>query len=170
MRIVLHMDGADTAHAAQIVAAQVHQHHVLGSLLGIIDKFLLKREVLLACLAPGPRTGDRTCGSHAFFQLDELFRRRTDQRLAAQLEEEIVGRRIDHAQGPVQRKGGDVGLGRELLRGHDLNDFARLDCRFALEDHVGELVLRHFAGELANVTLLLFAATLHVPGDGVCRQ
>ena len=53
-----HLDGARLADAAQVVAAQIHQHHVLGPLLGISQQLRLQGQVFGLIGAPGARACD----------------------------------------------------------------------------------------------------------------
>ena len=54
-----HLDTARLADPAQVVAAQVHQHHVFGPFLGIGQQIRLKGPVLAFVGTAGPGAGDR---------------------------------------------------------------------------------------------------------------
>ena len=60
-----HLDRARPADPAQVVAAEVDQHHVLGALLGVGQQLGLQRGVLgrrrAARLGAGDRVGERRC-------------------------------------------------------------------------------------------------------------
>ena len=56
------LDGADLGDAADIVAAEIEQHQMLGALLRIGEQFLFQRLVLVRRRAARPRAGDRADG------------------------------------------------------------------------------------------------------------
>ncbi len=112
-----HGHGAVLADAAQVVAAQVHQHDVLGALLGIGQQFVGEVAILLGLLAAPACAGDRVQRGDAVLEPHMHLRAGADdaQRLAAhagnalKVQEEHVGRRVEHAQRPVDRE--RVGVG-----------------------------------------------------------
>jgi hypothetical protein len=53
------LDRAGLGDAADVVARQVDQHHMLGALLGVVDQFGLDRLVALRRGAARPRAGQR---------------------------------------------------------------------------------------------------------------
>ena len=53
------LDGPDLADAPEVVARQVHEHDVLGALLGVRAQARRERLVLRRCAAAGRRPGDR---------------------------------------------------------------------------------------------------------------
>jgi hypothetical protein len=46
--------------AAQVVAREVHEHHVLGVFFRVGEQLVLERDVVLGRLAARPRAGDRS--------------------------------------------------------------------------------------------------------------
>ena len=56
---------ADLGDAADIVAAEIEQHQMLGALLRIGEKLRLERLVLVRRRAAPPRAGDRADGDDA---------------------------------------------------------------------------------------------------------
>ena len=65
---------AELADLAQVIAAQVHQHVVLGQLLLVGQQFLFQSLVLLVGLAAGPGTGQGEGVEHAVLQLHQRLR------------------------------------------------------------------------------------------------
>ena len=59
---VLDLDGAVLAHAPEVVAPEVHEHHVLGALLLVLEQLAGDADVLLGVGAARPRAGDRARG------------------------------------------------------------------------------------------------------------
>ena len=58
-------DGADLGDAADVVAAEIEQHQMLGALLGIGEKLGLERLILVRRGAAPARAGDRADGDDA---------------------------------------------------------------------------------------------------------
>ena len=100
-----HGDAAGTAHPAEVVAPEVHEHQVLGPLLLVREQLLLAPRVFFrggrradACrpgdASPraGPRRGPASPGDAPATAV------------APSLQEEHVGRRVHHAQGAVDRE------------------------------------------------------------------
>src|SRR5207342_281447 len=56
---LVHAHAAGNADAAEVVALQVNQHHVLGALFGVADQFADARGIVIAGKARA-RAGDRT--------------------------------------------------------------------------------------------------------------
>ena len=59
------LDGADLGDAADVVAAEIEQHQVLGALLRIGQQFGFERLVLVRRGAARARAGDRADGHRA---------------------------------------------------------------------------------------------------------
>ena len=150
MREALHLHAAGLADAAEVVAAEVHEHRVLRVLLRVGLELALELGVAQGGLAARARSGDGRGRGRAPGKAHELLRRRPDQRLRADAQEEVVGRGVDRPQRAVERETGDARAGRELLRGDNLDHLAGRDRVLALRDHRAELLLRHFGLELAG--------------------
>ena len=110
-----HADRAVIADAANVVAAQVDEHHVLGLLFLAALQFLGEPHVLFVGLAAWPRAGDRMGNGVPAFDADQHFWRRTDDRAIAHANEEHVGRRVDMPQGAIHRERVDADFGFEPL-------------------------------------------------------
>ena len=70
---------AQHRHAADVVAAEVEQHQVLGVLLRVGEQLLLERLVLLGRGAARPGAGDRADGDLAVAQAHQDLRARAHQ-------------------------------------------------------------------------------------------
>ena len=65
---------ADLGDAADIVAAEVEQHQMFGALLGVGEKLVGERPVLVRRRAARPRAGDRPDRDFAVAHPDQDFR------------------------------------------------------------------------------------------------
>ncbi len=79
--------------AADVVAAQVDEHHVLGPLLGIGEQLFGQAAVFFFGRAAAARAGERADGDVAIDDADHDLRRAADERHArrAQVEHERAG-------------------------------------------------------------------------------
>src|SRR6185312_15460847 len=93
--LVGHVDRADARDAADVVATEIEQHQVLGSLLGIGEQFLFQRLVLMRRLTAPPCTGDWADGDGVAAHAHENFGAGARNREAAVIEEKQEWRRID---------------------------------------------------------------------------
>ena len=141
--VLRHAHRAELADAAEIVAAEVDEHHVLGAFLLVALQLLGQPQVLLLVAAARPRAGDRMRLDAPAFDAHQHLRRRSDDRETAHPDEIHVGRRIDVAQRAIdgERIGGDVGL--EPLRQHRLIDVAGGDVLLDRPDARFEGLARH---------------------------
>ena len=79
---------ADLGDAADVVAAEVEQHQVLGAFLGIGEQLLLQRLVLVRGRAARAGAGDRPDGDGAVAHAHQDLGARADDREAAEVEVE----------------------------------------------------------------------------------
>ena len=130
------------ADAADVVAAEIDEHHVLGALLLVALQLFGEPHVLFVGAAARPRAGNRMRLDARSLHPDEHLRRRSDDRDAAHADEVHVRRRVHVPQRAVDRErvGGDVGL--EPLREHDLIDVAGGDVLLGRADLFLELLAR----------------------------
>ena len=115
------LDRARPADPREVVAAEVDEHHVLGTVL------LGGEQPLGVALARTGRAGDRVDRCPRAVALDERLRRGADERELAQLEQEEVGRRVHAPQRPVERERRDGRRPLGTLREHDLERIAAPD-------------------------------------------
>ncbi len=94
--------GAEGRDAADVVAAQVHQHEVLGALLGIGEQLDGERRVALGRGAPRPGAGDGPDRHLAAVDPHQHFGRAADQREIVELQIEEIGRGVHRPHAPVQ--------------------------------------------------------------------
>ena len=158
MRIALHLhqpvdaDGAGPRDAADVVAAEVDQHHVLGALLQVAEQLSLQPRVFSRVRAAAARAGQRPGLDAPALDLHELLGRSAHHvAVAPEGEEEHVRRRIDRAQAAVhvERAGREVLA--KTLRDHDLECIARQDVLARRIDHGVELALGHVGLPLPSV-------------------
>ena len=140
------VDAADLGDAADVVAAEVEQHQVLGALLRIGEQLVLERLVLVRGLAARARAGDRADGHVAVAHAHQDLRARAGDREAAEVEEEQERRRVDPAQRAVERERRERERRLEALRQHDLEDVAGRDVFLGARDHRVEFVRRGVRG------------------------
>ena len=179
MRIALddelfrHLDAADLRHPADVVAAQVDEHQVLGDFLGIVDEFLLHRPILGLGAAPSPGAGQGPVDDLAALpralriplrRLDprQDFRRRADDVEAVEMHEDHVRRRIQAAQRPIEidRRTGE-GNGH-ALREHHLHHVAGADVLADAFHSIHELLAPEGGDEILLLDGLIGARR----GDG----
>ena len=130
------------ADAADVVAAEIDEHDVLGALLLVALQLLGQPHVLFVVAPARPRARNRVRLDARPFDAHQHLRRRADDRHAAHPDEIHVGRRIDVPQRAVdgERIGVDVGL--EALRQHDLVDVAGGDVLLRRAHLLLELLAR----------------------------
>ena len=76
---LLHLHAAEIAHAPDVVARKVHQHHMLGAFLRVGEQFLFQRGILGVGLPAAARSGNRADLHIAFLAADVDFRRGADE-------------------------------------------------------------------------------------------
>ncbi len=137
-------DRARPGHAADIIPAEVDQHHVLRTLLEVAQQLLLELPVFHRISAPPPRPRKRPGLDVVSLDLDELLRRRADDvAVATQGDEEHVGRRIDGAKAPVDVEWSGRQLLSKSLGDDDLERIAGVDVFAGRVDHRAELPRAH---------------------------
>jgi len=95
--LVGHRDRTDLRHAADIVAAKVDQHQMLGALLLIGEELFRETPVLLGRRTARARSGDRPDRHFAVPQADEDLGARPDDRKAGELQEVEKWRGVEPA-------------------------------------------------------------------------
>ena len=146
-----HRDRADLGDPADVVAAQVEQHEVLGQLLGVAQQVLGQARVLGGVGAARPGAGDRPDGDPAAAQAHQDLRARADHGEAVQVEEEEEGRGVEPPERAVEREGRQGEGQGEALGQHDLEDVAGEDVLLAPLDHGVEGLAGHVGGRLRQV-------------------
>ncbi len=106
--LLVGVDRADPRHPADVVAAEVEQHQVLGALLGVGQQLGLERRVLGRGRAARPGAGDRADGDHAVLDPHQDLGAGADHLEAAEVEVEHVGRGVGAPQRAVEREGRQV--------------------------------------------------------------
>ncbi len=139
-----HAHTARFGHPADIVAPEIHQHHVLGPLLGIGQEFLFERGILLPGCTPWARSGYRPDRDHAAFQSHQDFRRSAHDMEVRHVKVEHVRRRIQCAQRTVQRQRGRAERKAHALRQHDLHDVAVEDIALGAFHRCNESLAAEF--------------------------
>ena len=119
--------GAERHHPAHVVAGQVHEHDVLGHLLGMLAQLGTQSAVLLLRSAPVAGAGDRPGDDLAVQQLHHRLGRRPHEGHLAMAEQVHVRARVDLAEHPVDVEGVGVELEVETLRQDHLEDVAGED-------------------------------------------
>src|SRR6516165_9994635 len=122
--LVGHFDGAYLGNPADVVAAEIEQHEVLGALLGIGEEFGFKRQIFARRSAAWPRAGDRANSDDPAGGLDHDFRAGSRYGKVAEIKKIKIRRRINAAQCAVERKWRQRERQFEALREHDLKNVA----------------------------------------------
>ena len=136
------LDRPDLGDAADIVAAEVEQHQVLGAFLGIGEQLLLQRLVFLRGRAAPARAGDRADGDLAVAGLDQDLGARSGDGEGAEIEEEQIRRGVEAPQRAVERERRQRERRLEALRRHDLKNIAGADVVLGALDHAPEFFRR----------------------------
>ena len=129
-----HLDAAGLAHVADVVAAQVDQHQVLGALLGVGQQFRLQGQVLGRRRTARARARDRAHRHLAALQPHQDLRRRAHHLGAAGIEEVHVGRGIHRPQRAVHVHRSGIERHAHALRQHHLEGIARGDVVLGARD------------------------------------
>src|SRR5947207_59663 len=87
---VLNFDGAKVADAADVIAGEVHKHHVFGAFLGIGQEFLLQSFILRGGFAAAASAGDGPNFDFFILAANVNFRRSADERKTAEFEQKHV--------------------------------------------------------------------------------
>ena len=136
------LDAAELAHPSHVVAAQVHEHHVLGALLGIGGHLGGQPRVVLLRPSARVRARDGPLLHAAVLQSHQDLGRGADDARLAQAQEEQIGGGIDGPERAVDGEGVRAQLPVEPAGDHDLVGVARGDVFLCLAHalHVGGLV------------------------------
>jgi hypothetical protein len=118
---------AELHHAADVVAGQVDEHHVLGQLLRVLAQLGTEAAVLLLGAAPAARSRDGAGDDRAVEELHHRLGRGADERHARLAHEVHVRARVHLAEHPVHVEGVSVEVEVEALGEHDLEDVAGED-------------------------------------------
>ena len=146
--LVRDLDGADARDAADVIAAEVEQHQMLGALLGIGEQPILVGLVLVRRRSARHGAGDRADGDGARAHPHQDFRAGARNRIATEIEEVEERRRIDPPQRAVEREGRQRERRLEALREHDLEDVASQDVLLGAADHLLEFGRRRVGDRL----------------------
>ena len=158
MRIALHLhqpvdaDGAGPRDAADVVAAEVDQHHVLGALLQVAEQLSLEPRVFGRVGASPARAGERPGLDTPAFDLHELLGRGAHHvAVASERQKEHVWRWVDGSKASVhvERAGREVLA--KTLRDHDLERIAGQDVLARRIDHGVELPAGHIGLPLPSI-------------------
>ena len=84
---IFHLHAAEIAHAADVVAREIHEHDVFGAFLRVGEQLLFERRIFVLIFAAPARAGNRTNFHFALLAADVQFRRRADQRKTVQLQQ-----------------------------------------------------------------------------------
>ena len=143
LHAALDLDRARLAHAAEVVAAEVDEHHMLGAFLRVGEQLALERGVFLERAAARTRARKRTVDHRAAVHAAEDLRARRDEDHALALQVDLVRTRVDDAQRAVEVERVDRGRALEPLRQHHLERVARSDVLLGAEHDALELLARH---------------------------
>ena len=131
------LDRAGHADAAEVVAAEIDQHHVLGDLLGVGEHLALDAHVLFRRGAARAGTGDRPHLGAAVLEAHQRLGAGAGDARIAEAQEVHIRRRVDHPHRAVDIEAVDALLGHaEALAQHDLEDVARRDVLLAALDRL----------------------------------
>ena len=146
---------AGLADAADVVAAEVYQHHVFGDFFFVRQQFFFQRQVFFCRFAAFARAGQRAHGNGIALFARQYFRRGADDVEVVQIQQVHVRRRVGDAQRAVVIKRRVREGAAHALRRHHLHAVARHDvfADFAdvcLEGRFGVVVV-HFRTRAVRV-------------------
>ena len=101
---LLHLDASVLAHAPEVVAAQVDEHHVLGALLLIGEQLGGHGPVLVGVGPAGAGTGDRTRADAAAVDGDQRLGTGAGDLEVPEVQEVHIGAGVDRPQAAVDRE------------------------------------------------------------------
>ena len=141
-------DRAGAGHSPEVIAAEVHEHDVLGPLLGIALELLGEQGVLAGVGAARAGAGDRVGGQPVAFDLEQQLRRGAHHLERRRPGEEEIGARVDAPERAVEPDAVQRGPGRRVRRElerlpssqHDLDRLAGRDRVLGHLDRVDVLV------------------------------
>ena len=160
----LDVHGAVLAHAAEVVAAEVDEHHVLGALLLVGEQLGGDRGVVLAARAGA---GDRAGGDVAAVDGQQRLGRGADDLEVLEVEEVHVRARVDVAQPAVDAERLDRGRRGPALRRDHLVGVAGVDVL----DDPRDVGLEGLAGHVRlEGRFLAVAVRRRASGSGPARR
>src|SRR5215472_17140599 len=124
------------ADAAEIVAAEVHKHDVLGAFFFTGEHFALEPLVFSFVFPAAARTGDGTVKDVASLDFDKHFRRTADDRNVIQLKIKKIRRRIQRAQLAINLKRISLCVHGKTLAQNDLENVASADVLLGLANDI----------------------------------
>ncbi len=142
------LHASDPGDAPDVVPSQVDQHHVLRPVLLARQKLPAQRLVLLRIAAPGTGARDGAKRDPVPAHPDQDLGRGARHGPLAEPEIEHVGRRVQHAERPVDVERSDRDGRLEAVREHDLDDVPRPDVPLGAKDSALVSLLSHAAYEL----------------------
>ena len=135
----IHAHAAGPRDAAEVVAREVHEHHVLGAFLRVGEEPARLRLVVGLVGAARQRARDRPEHRAPSRQPHERLGRGTGHRETAGLDVVHVGRGIEEPQCAIDLERLELALAAEADRKHQLVDIARSDVRLHARDRVAEV-------------------------------
>ena len=135
--------GPEPHDAPDVVAGEIDEHHVLGTLLRVLAELGRESAVVLLGPAAAARPGDRPDDHATVEHLHHRLGRRADERHLGVAHEVHVRRRVHLAQHAVHVERVERALEVEALREHDLEDVAGEDVLARDLDRVAVEVAAH---------------------------
>ncbi len=170
-----HRHTARAADAADVIAAQIQQHQMLGPFLGIGQQFGLQSLVLGLGRAPRAGARQRPDGDAAVLQPHQNLGAGARHLEAAEVQIEQIGRGVLAPQRAVEGEWIARPLRRQTVAEHHLEDITRLYIALGPVDHGGigggvdagvEHGGRQRRSARARQTLIQPSLEIIQPGDG----
>ena len=139
----LDLHAAVLAHAPEVVAAEVDEHHVLGPLLRIGEQLLGDPAILLGVGPARAGAGDRPGRDAPAGDRDQRLRAGAGNLEVAEVQEVHIRAGVDRPKAAVDRERLDRDGCRPALRGHHLVGVAGVDVLDDPRHHRLELLARH---------------------------
>ena len=145
VRIILHLfkrlDIHHVAVAAQVVAGQVDQHHVLGRFFRVVVEFLGQFGIVNIVARAPERTGNGVDGGFPVFNDNLRFGRGAEEFVVAVIEIEQIRGGVQRPECPVHVEFIADERGRKPARQHNLEHVAPLAVVFAFLNNAPKLIV-----------------------------
>ena len=128
---IFYLHRAIFAHASQVVAAQVHQHHVLGALFLVVAHLFFEAQIFGLVVAAGMRPGNRAVLELAPGHANQHLWRRAQNLRLRHAKKINIGRRIYLPQRAIEIERRNAWNEVEPLREHNLENIARCNVLLA---------------------------------------
>ena len=127
---IAHLDRTVLAYPANVIAAKINEHHVLGAFFLVFEHGLRQERVFSFIAAAWTCARNRAIFELAAGGAHQHLRRRSQNMCISHSQKIHIRRRIYGAECPIDIEGGDFGREVQAQGKHDLKDIASGDVLF----------------------------------------